>query len=325
MMKSMLMDSLTKLQLLNEFNLSFSLRLLLLLSKLASLQSLTVGPGLSSQHLLQIYTLTGLTYLKLRFHKPDPEWTWNRMPMDSLTELQVLKELKLSFPPRLPLWLSKLANLQSLTVAPKTAAILDMSALTQVSSLRLGQGYRIQTRIPVVLPTGPKARLLALAIHTLCDFQNLHEANHLTEIEVSAKPDIMHVVSWPTALLHLHCLNVCKDIDRYMPPYSCMSPRCYLLPDEWQHYTQPRVLCLPHFEARSLPAWFSNLQQLNVLSMPDAKMGGVPECLFHLSELKHLDLSRFQGLLTMPIVKLADLPQLTHLNFEETKAYGTSL
>ena len=49
--------------------------------------------------------------------------------------------------------------------------------------------------------------------------------------------------------------------------------------------------------------------------MPDARMDGIPECLFQLSELKHLDLSGFQGLLTMPIVKLADLPQLTYLRF----------
>ncbi len=112
----------------------------------------------------------------------------------------------------------------------------------------------------------PNARLSALAIHTLCDIQNLHEANNLTQIEVSAKPGIMHAVSWPTALLHLHCLTVCKIIDRYM------------LPDEWQHYTQLTVLRLPHYEG-SLPVWFSNLQQLNVLSMPDAQMDGVPECL----------------------------------------------
>ena len=49
--------------------------------------------------------------------------------------------------------------------------------------------------------------------------------------------------------------------------------------------------------------------------MPDARMDGIPECLFQLSQLKHLDLSRFQGLLTMPIVKLADLRQLTYLRF----------
>ena len=223
MVKSMLMDSLTKLQLLNEFNLSFSLRLPLLLSKLASLQSLTVGPGLSSQHLLQIYTLSGLTYLKLRFHKPDPERTWNRMPMDSLTELHMLKELKLSFPPRLPLWLSKLANLQSLTVAPKTAAILDMSAFTQVSSLRLGQGYRIQTRIPVVLPTGPKARLLALAIHTLCDFQ--HEANHLTELE--DQPGLASCMLSAGQLLC--CTFTVLPCARMLTATHCLITICHLL------------------------------------------------------------------------------------------------
>ncbi len=233
------------------------------------------------------------------------------MPMDSLTKVQVLNELKLSFPPRLPLLLSKLASLESLTVAPRTAATLDMSSLTQVCSLRLGQGYlpsiyRTQSSAPVILPAGPKSRLSALAIHTLCDIQNLHKANNLTQIEASAKPGGMHAVSWPTALLHLHCLTVCKITDR------CM------LPDEWQHYTQLRVLRLPHYEG-SLPVWFSNLQQLNVLSMPDAQMDGVPECLFQLSELKHLDLSRFQCLLTMPIVKLADLLQLKYLKFGKVK------
>ena len=43
-------------------------------------------------------------------------------------------------------------------------------------------------------------------------------ANNLRQIEVSAKPDIMHGVSWPTALLHLQRLTVCKVTDRYMLP-----------------------------------------------------------------------------------------------------------
>ncbi len=121
--------------------------------------SLSVGPGLSSQHSLQICTLTSLTYLKLCFTKTYPERKMTGMPMDSLTKVQVLNELKLSFPPRLPLLLSKLANLESLTVAPRTAATLDMSSLTQVCSLRLGQGYllsiyRTQTSAPVILPAG---------------------------------------------------------------------------------------------------------------------------------------------------------------------------
>ncbi len=273
--------------------------------------SLTVGPGLSSQHLLNICTLTNLTYLKLRFTKMYPERMMKGMPMDSLTKLQMLDELKLSFPPRLPLLLSKLESLEFLTVAPRTAATLDMSSFTQVCSLRLAQGcltsfFHTQTSVPVILPIGPKVRLLALAIHTLCDIQNLHEADILRQIEISAKPGIMHGVSWPTALARLQRLTVCKVTDRYA------------LPDEWQHYTQLTCLCLPNYEG-SLPVWFSNLQQLTFLSMPDAQMDGVPECLFQLSELKHLDLSRFQGLLTMPVVKLADLLQLTHLNFGKLK------
>ena len=273
--------------------------------------SLTVGPGLSSQHLLKICTLTNLTYLKLRFTKMYPERMMKGMPMDSLTKLQMLIELKLSFPPRLPLLLSKLASLEFLTVAPRTATTLDMSSLTQVRWLRLGQGcltsfYLTQTRVPVILPTSPKARLLGLAIHTLCDLQNLHEAKNVKQIEISAKPGIMHAVSWSTALPHLQRLAVCKVTHRYM------------LPDEWQHYTQLRRLWLPDYEG-SLPVWFSTLQQLTFLSMPDARMDGIPESLFQLSQLKHLDLNRFQGLLTMPIVKLADLPQLTYLRFGKLK------
>jgi len=267
--------------------------------------------------------LTGLTYLQLQFTKNDPESTMKGM--DSLTDLQVLNELKLSCPPRLPLLLSKLASLESLTVAPRTAATLDLSALTQVCSLRLGQGYHREIRVPVVLPVGPEACLSALAIHMLCDIQNLHEANNLTQIEVSVKPGIMHAVSWPTALPHLHCLTVRQDVDRHtlphhymsplmLPPYA-MPPYPCMLPDEWQHYTQLKVICLHHYLNCSLPVWFSKLQQLNVLSMPDAWMNEVPECLFQLLELQHLDLSRFQGLLTMPIVKIADLPQLTYLKF----------
>ena len=301
-----------------------------LLPKLPSLQSLAIGPGLSSQDLLQICTLTGLTYLQLQFTGTDPESMMNGILMDSLTNLQVLNELKLSCPPRLPLLLSKLASLESLTVAPGTAATLDMPALTQVCSLRLSQGYRTDIRVLVVLPAGPEARLLALATHMLCDTQSLQEANNLTHIEASVKPRIMHAFSWSTALLHLQCFTVCKDIDHhmlhdlYMLPHHymlhthCLS-YCYMLPDEWQHYTQLKVLCLHQFEGRSLPVWFSKFQQLNVLSMPDARMDGVPECLFQLSQLKHLDLSRFQDLLTMPIVKLADLPQLTYLKFGKLK------
>ena len=176
----------------------------------------------------------------------------------------MLNELKLSCLPRLPLLLSKLASLESLTVAPRTAATVDLSALTQVCSLRLGQGYHRKIKIPVVLPAGPEARLSALAIHMLCDIQNLHEANNLTQIEVSVKPGIMHAVSWPTALPHLHCLTVCVDIDRHtlphhymlpliLPPYS--TPYRYRLPDEWQHYTQLKVLCLHHYSGHSLPVW----------------------------------------------------------------------
>lgn len=92
-----------------------------------------------------------------------------------------------------------------------------------------------------------------------------------------------------------------------------------MLPYEWQHYTQLKILCLHQYLGWSLPVWFSKLQQLHVLSMPDARMHEVPECLFQLSELKHLDLSRFQGVLTMPFVKVADLPQLTYLNFGRLK------
>ena len=216
-MTGMPMDSLVKLQLLNELKLSFPLGLPLLLPKLPSLQSLTIGPGLSSQHLLQICTLTGLTYLQLQFTKNDPELMMKGMLLDSLTDLQVLNELKLSCPSRLPLLLSQLASLESLTVAPRTAATLDLSALTQVCSLRLGQGYHREIRVPVFLPTGPEAHLCALAIHMFCDTQNLHKANNLTQIEISVKPSIMHGVSWPTALLHLHCLTVCRDIDRHTP------------------------------------------------------------------------------------------------------------
>ncbi len=294
MMQGKLMDSLTNLQVLNELKLSFPPKLPLLLSKLASLQSLTRGPGLSSQRLLQICTLTGLTYLKLQFHKTDPEWMLNSMPMDSLTELQLLNELKLYFPPRLPLLLSQLASLRCLTVAPRTAVTLDMSALTQVRSLHLSQAYSKQTRVTRFVPAGSAARLLAVAIHTLCSIPNLHKAKKLKQIEISAKPGIMYYVGWPIALPHLQRLTVCKVTD------------CYVLPDQWQHYTQLRCLHLPYYEC-SLPVWFSNLQQLKALSMPDAQIGQIPECLFHLSELKRLNLSGFQGLLTMPVVKLADL------------------
>lgn len=152
------------------------------------------------------------------------------------------------------------------------------------------------------IATSLKSRLLALAIHTLCDIHNLHEADNLRRIEISAKPGIMHGVSWPTALARLQRLTVCKVTDRYV------------MPNQWQHYTQLRGLRLPNYEG-SLPVWFSNLQQLTFLSMPDAQMDGVPEGLFQLSELKHLDLNRSHGVLTMPVVKLATLLQLTYLNF----------
>ena len=302
MMKGKLMDSLTKLQVLNELKLSFPPKLPLVLSQLANLQSLTVGPGLSSQRLLQICTLTGLTYLKLQFHKTDPEWMSNGMPMDSLTELQLLNELKLYFPPRLPLLLSQLASLRCLTVAPRTAVTLDMSALTQVCSLHLSQAYNKHTRVAVFVPAGSAARLSALAIHTLCSIQNLHKAKKLKQIDISAKPAIMYGVGWAVALPNLQRLTVCKVTDHYV------------LPDHWQFYTQLRCLYLPYYEG-SLPVWFSKLQQLKALSMPDAQIDGSPESLFHLSELKRLNLSRFQGLLTMPIVKVADLPQLTYFKF----------
>jgi len=305
MMTGMFMDSLTKLQVLNKLKLSFPPRLPLLLPKLPSLQSLTIGPWLPSQHHLQICTLTGLTYLQLQFTRADPESMTQGMLLDSLTNLQVLNELRLSCPPRLPLLLSKLASLESLTVAVGTPATLDMSALTQVYSVRLGQRNKKKMRVPVVLPTGPKARLSALAIHTSCEIQNLHKAN-LTQIEISGRPGIMHAVSWPTALPHLQHLTVCN----VTPPY--------MLPHKWQHYTQLRCLCLPKYQG-FLPLWFSNLQQLKTLSMPDAQMEGIPECLFQLSKLKRLELSRFQGLLTMSVVKLADLLQLTYLEFQKFK------
>ena len=86
-MTGMPMDSLTKLQVLNELKLSFPLRLPRLLPKLPSLQSLTIGPRLSSQHLLQICTLTGLTYLQLQFTKNDPELMMKGMLLDSLTDV----------------------------------------------------------------------------------------------------------------------------------------------------------------------------------------------------------------------------------------------
>ena len=87
------------------------------------------------------------------------------------------------------------------------------------------------------------------------------------------------------------------------------------LPHEWVAYTNLTHICFNTFTAEDLPAWFSNLQQLQRLDLEYATFPRLPSCLSRLSGLQSLNLASIEAYLPADIVKLASLPLLTSLDF----------
>ena len=279
--------------------------------------SLSLGPGLTSVDVAKLSTLTRLAHLDLRINNSDQPL--RRMPMDHLTKLTCLADLELYFPPKLPASGHRFEWLESLTLAPRTSATVNLTQYKHLTYLCFSPSD--SSNVPVMLPSAADNCLISLAVHACCDFQNLEDAQHLRRIEVSPYAAVFDSINWPASLPKLDAIEIYQSseyysYDRYYDMWSFRNMRIRHLPDDWQNYTGLLSLKVPFYQGRDLPDCFSTLQQLKWLYIPSAPLAYFPDCLSRLSQLRHLGLDKVEGFLDCDnVVGLADLEHLTYLNF----------
>ena len=223
--------------------------------------------------------------------------------------------------------------LESLTLAPRTNATVDLTQCQQLTYLCFSPCGEVL--VPVILPNGTGNHLQSLAVHAPCEFQHLADARDLTRLELSVYDSVVSKMTWPAELASLSVIKMCMhdeyycgSSDRY--DYSSRYFRAKGLrglPDAWQNHTNLMCLKLPFFYGHSLPDWFSQLQKLRRIHMPEAEFEYFPSAFSQLQQLQHLELDKIEGVfLSDPVIGLADLQWLTYLNFGfQADKYGCEL
>jgi len=267
--------------------------------------SLTADLHKPLRQLSNISMLTQLTSLTL-----DSDVESNRRLPEGLTALSRLCQISLKHIPA-PAFLSAFPDLVDVHLSPSTdeAARVDLHQCTAVTRLQVTGTPDPESSV-IVLPSGNHVALQHLSLQADCTIDHLPCASNLTYLEIS--PKSMQTVCWPVCLPSLHSLTVhIRVLD-----FGERTDRLTELPDEWQHYTGITQLIIPSYYAADLPHWFSCLQDLKVLRMPEARLPSFPSCLVQLARLESLDLANMHSLLTVDVVGLASLPCLTYLDFD---------
>lgn len=267
--------------------------------------SLTADLHKPLRHLPNISMLTQLTSLTL-----DSDVESNRHLPESLTELSRLRQIGLKHV-HAPAFLSAFGNLVDLHLALSTdeTASVDLLQCTALTRLRVTGTPDPNTSI-LALPAGRHVTLRHLSLQADCTVQHLTCASDLTHLEIS--PKTMQTVCWPVCLSSLRSLTVhIRVLD-----FGERSDRLTKLPCEWQHYTGLTQLSIPAYYAAELPMWFSSLQNLKILRMPEARLPSFPTCLLRLTQLETLDLANMHSMMTIDVVGLASVTSLTYVNFD---------
>ena len=257
------------------------------------------------RQLSSISMLTQLTSLTL---ESDVESN-QRLP-EGLTALSRLRQISLTYIPA-PAFLSAFPHLVDVHLSPSTdeAAKVDLQQCTAMMRLQVTGTPDPETSV-VILPSGKHVALQHLSLQADCTIDHLPSASNLTYLEIS--PKSMQTVCWPVSLPSLHSLTVhIRVLD-----FGERTDRLTELPREWRNYTSITQLIIPSYFAPDLPQWFSCMQDLKVLRMPEARLPTFPTCLLQLARLESLDLANMHSLLTVDVVGLASLPCLTYLNFD---------
>ncbi|DBA89773.1 TPA: hypothetical protein ACH3X2_004648 [Trebouxia sp. C0005] len=257
------------------------------------------------RQLSSISMLTQLTSLTL-----DSDVESNQRLPEGLTALSRLRQIRLTHIPA-PAFLSAFPHLVDVHLSPSTdeAAKVDLQQCTAMTCLQVTGTPDPETSV-VILPSGKHVSLQHLSLQADCTIDHLLSASNLTYLELS--PKSMQTVCWPAYLPSLQSLTVhIRVLD-----FGERTDRLTELPYEWQNYIGITQLIIPSYYAADLPPWFSCLQDLKVLRMPEARLPSFPTSLLQLARLESLDLANMHSLLTVDVVGLASLPCLTYLNFD---------
>jgi len=257
------------------------------------------------RQLSNISMLTQLTSLTL-----DSDGESNQRLPEGFTALSKLRQISLTYIPA-PAFLSAFPHLVDVHLSPSTdeAARVDLEQCTAMTRLQVTGTPDPETSV-VILPSGKHVALQHLSLQADCTIDHLSSASNLTYLEIS--PKSMQTVCWPVSLPALHSLTVhIRVLD-----FGERTDRLTELPHEWQNYTSITQLIIPSYYAADLPHWFSCLQDLKVLRMPEARLPSFPTCLLQLARLQSLDLANMHSLSTVDVVGLASLSCLTYLNFD---------
>ena len=266
--------------------------------------------SIPSSQLDRVASLSNLTCLKLLLRTESDSHTVDhaRLVKDiaCLRHLDKLKLTYLAISSSVVTMFSKMSSLRSLHIMLRTDAVMvcDFQKGTQPTSINFSAAYKSGTKL--LLPVGDTVSLQKLKVGDPCDVFNMGFATKLKRISIS--PDRLESsnIEWPQMLPNLQDLT-----DDGAERGNLVQH----LPSEWAAYTNLTRICLNTFIAEDLPAWFSNLQQLQRLDLEFATFPRLPSCLSRLSGLQSLNLAHINAYLPADIVGLASLPTLTSLEF----------
>jgi len=264
-----------------------------------------------------ICNLTTLTYLYFTSYVLDTTDDLAELPT-SLTRLSKLRELHVHSINSISASVSMLTSLQVLSLRPLPSSNVDLSGLTQLTSLRLYGSERSTCH----LPQGDCVGLQRLVSEQAdCALTNLSDVTALTYLELK----LVEGLQWPTTLQRLQTLRLVDStarsgpfINLYGHEQDPVLPEVYMeaIPAEWQYYSSLTCLELPKLATQEdMPLWLTALGQLKELDMPNATFYEFPDRLLQLTSIEVLKLHYFNTHLKGKIAGLADLPALRLLDF----------
>ncbi len=263
-----------------------------------------------------ICNLTTLTYLYFTSYVLDATDDIAELPT-SLTRLSKLQELHVHSINSISASVSVLTSLQVLSLRPLPSSNVNLSGLTQLTSLQL---YGSE-RSTCYLPQGDCVGLQRLVSEQAdCALTNLSDATALMYLELK----LVEGLQWPTTLQRLQTLRLVDSTARSGPFILCgheqdpVLPEVYMeaIPSEWQYYSSLTCLELPKLAMQEdMPLWLTVLGQLKELDMPNATFYDFPDRLLQLTSIEVLKLHYFNTHLKGKLAGLADLPALRFLDF----------
>ena len=279
----------------------------LLVNKLVVLHFQTELPDLH-----RVAKMTNLTYLTLRGSNKDGDRS-KGPPGNELTLLHSLTGLHtldiFGFQQLHLLDFQRLGSLRKLCLGTDHTGICDVSSCTQLTSLAIS--WEGNPPKHVLLPAGSNVQLrhlLVSAVHfygNCGDIQTLQDSTQLTCIEfLHTYPPNFDQVGWPISMPRLNTIKA--DMVPGLPPQQMIN------------YSRLRHLDISLSGDRYVPNWFSQLTQLETLTLKAAHgMTTFPMCVLRLTQLSSLDL-KFNGMerIKLPdeIVQFSEFTALTRLH-----------